>query len=89
MRGKSLYTKLFTFVMVIFMISSVLLGIMSFGFLGSYFNHKNEAELSKTAKEVSRITVTLASSRSTAAAYRLSVDSIATATDTQIFVRLR
>lgn len=86
MRGKSLYTKLFTFVMVIFMISSVLLGIMSFGFLGSYFNQKNETELSKTAKEVSRITVTLASNRSSAAAYRLSVDSIATATDTQIFV---
>lgn len=72
--------------MVIFAVSSILLGVMSFGFLGSYFTEKNERKLKGIAKEVSEITVTLASSRTSAEAYRLSVDSIATSTNTQIFV---
>ncbi|MBQ3181808.1 MAG: HAMP domain-containing histidine kinase [Clostridia bacterium] len=59
---------------------------MSFGFLGSYFTQKNEDNLRKTAREVAHITVTLASSRSSLHVYRLSVDSIATTTDTEIFV---
>lgn len=86
MRSKSLYTKLFTFVMAIFLVSSIMLGVMAFGFLGSYFTNKQEKNLSKIAEEVARVTVTLASSRASGDAYRSSVDSIATATDTQIFV---
>ena len=86
MKSKSLYAKLFTFVMVIFLVSSVLLGIMSFGFLGSYFTEKNENNLKAIANEVTKITLTLASNRSSAVAYRLSVESIASSTDTQIFV---
>jgi len=86
MKGKSLYTKLFTFVMAIFLISSILLGVMSFGFLGNYFTQKNEVNLRKIAREVAHITVTLASSRSSLQAYRTSVDSVAATTDTQIFV---
>ena len=86
MKSKSLYTKLFTFVMAIFLVSFLLLGIMSFGFLGTYFTYKQEGNLSDVAREVSHITVTLASSRASANAYLLSIDSMATATNTQIFV---
>jgi len=86
MKGKSLYTKLFTFVMAIFLVSSIFLGVMSFGFLGSYLTQKNEDNLKEIAREISHITVTLASNRSSLYAYRTSVDSIATTTDTQIFV---
>lgn len=86
MKSKSLYVKLFTLIMVIFLVSSVLLGIMSFGFLGSYFTEKNEKNLKNVAKEVTHITLTLASNRSSAQAYRLSIESIASATDTQIFI---
>ena len=86
MKSKSLYAKLFTFVMAIFLISSLLLVVMSFGLLGNYFTQKQEKNLDEIAREIARITVTLASSRATANVYRSSVDSIATATDTEIFV---
>ncbi len=86
MRKKSLYTKLFTFVMAIFMVSSILLGVTAFSFLGNYFTEKQEQNLNKIAGEIAHITVTLASSRSTALAYRASVNSIALATNTEIFV---
>lgn len=86
MRKKSLYLKLFTFVMAIFLVSSFFLGAMAFSFLGNYFNDAQEKKLKEVAREVARITVTLAVSRADATAYRESVDSIATATDTEVFV---
>lgn len=72
--------------MVIFLISSILLGIMAFGFLGSYFTEKRQNDLKNVAKEVARITITMASKGASAENYRLNVDSIAEATDTQIFI---
>lgn len=86
MRKKSLYLKLFTFVMAIFLTSAILLGTLSFGFLGNYFNEKQERDLKSIANEVIDITLTMAVSHVSGEVYRIGIESIANATDTEIFV---
>ncbi len=86
MKKKSLYLKLFTFVMAIFLTSSVLLGAMSFGLLGNYFTKKQEHSLKNIAKEITDITLTLAMTHASGEAYVAGVNSIADATGTEIFV---
>ena len=86
MRKKSLYQKLFTFVMAIFLVSSILLGTMSFGFLGSYFSEKQEENLKNVAKEVTNITLTLAKAHTSGEVYSASIKTLADATETEIFV---
>jgi len=86
MRRKSLYKKLFTFVMVIFLISIIVMGALLFGFLGSFFTDQKEENLKIIGKEVAETTLVLAQSRTSAQVYRLSVNSIADATDTDIFI---
>ncbi len=86
MRKKSLYLKLFTFVLAIFLVSSILLGAMSFSLLGSYFNEKQERDLKSIAKEVTDITLSLAATHVSGAVYGVSVKTLADATKTDIFV---
>lgn len=86
MRRNSLYRKLFTFVMAIFIISSVLLGTLVFSFLGNYFNEKEEKKLKEIAEEVVDITVVLANAHASGATFSASVNGVAKATGTEVFV---
>lgn len=86
MRRKSLYKKLFTFVIVIFLISVIVMGVLLFGSLGNFFNERQEESLRIIGKEVAETTVILAQNRTSAQVYGLNVKSIANATDTEIIV---
>lgn len=86
MRRNSLYRKLFTFVMAIFIISSILLGTLVFSFLGNYFNEKEEKKLKEIAEEVVDITIVLANAHASGATFSASVNGVAKATGTEIFV---
>ncbi len=86
MRRKSLYLKLFTFVMGIFLFSSILLGTMVFSFLGTYFNNKEEQRLRGIAKEVADVTLVLADVHASGETYRAGIDGIADTTGTEIFI---
>ena len=52
MRKKSLYLKVFTLIMAVFLLCFILTGTLIFGFLGNYFTEKNEQKLKEVAKEV-------------------------------------
>lgn len=86
MRRRSLYRKLFTFVMVIFIVSSVLLGTMAFSFLGNYFNGKEEKRLTGIAEEMAEMTVILANAHTSAKNFSAMVDGVAQTTGTEIFI---
>ena len=86
MRKKSLYLKLFTLVMAVFLLCFILTGTLIFGFLGNYFTEKNEQKLKDVAKEVTDITITLAGIRASGDTFRASVESIANTTNTSVFV---
>jgi len=99
MRKKSLYFKVFTLIMAIFLLCFILIGTLIFGFLGNYFNEKNEERLKEVAKEVSGVSLSLVEvdgkganhnskelMKIRAEAFEKSVQSIAESTDTEIFV---
>lgn len=86
MRKKSLYLKVFTLIMAVFLLCFILTGTLIFGFLGNYFTEKNEQKLKEVAKEVTDITITLAESRASGDTFRASIESIANTTDTSVFV---
>lgn len=86
MRRKSLYKNLFTFVIVIFLISVIVMGALLFGTLGNFFTERKEESLRSIGREISEITVVLAQNRASAQVYSLNVKSISDATDTEIIV---
>jgi len=86
MRKKSLYFKLFTFIMAIYVTSAIVTGLILFGFLGNYFMDRQEENLKNIANEAADITVSLAQTRASGDTFRASIDSIATSTQTEIFI---
>ena len=86
MRKKSLYFKLFTFIMAIYVTSAIVTGLILFGFLGNYFVERQEENLKNIANEAADITVSLAQTRASGETFKASIDSIATSTETEIFI---
>ena len=88
MKKQSIFAKLFTLVMAIFLISAVITGTLVFGFLGSYFTESNEKELKMISKQVTDMTLELASLNQPASyeAYTRNLTAISQITGTEIFV---
>lgn len=88
MKKQSIFAKLFTLVMAIFLISAVITGTLVFGFLGSYFTESNEKELKMISKQVTDMTMELATSNQPASrsAYTRNLTAISEITGTEIFV---
>lgn len=88
MKKQSIFAKLFTLVMAIFLISAVITGTLVFGFLGSYFTESNERELKMISNQVTDMTLELASLNQPASrtAYTRNLTAISEITGTEIFV---
>lgn len=88
MKKQSIFAKLFTLVMAIFLISAVITGTLVFGFLGSYFTESNEKELKMISKQVTDMTLELASLNqpTSRTAYTRNLTAISQITGTEIFV---
>ncbi len=86
MTKKSIYFKLFTLVMSIFLVCFVIMGTLLFGFIGRHFTNINEEKLKNIANEITGITVDMAESRQSIDTYRSSIETVASSTGTQIFV---
>ncbi len=88
MKKQSIFAKLFTLVMAIFLISAVITGTLVFGFLGSYFTESNEKKLKTISEQVKDMTIELASLNQPVSydAYTKNLTAISHTTGTEIFV---
>ncbi len=88
MKRRSIFSQLFLATISVFVVSFIITGILLFGFLGKYLTVRYEKELTHTAEQVVNTTLRMADKPNgiSAYGYTMYVESVASSTDTEIFV---
>lgn len=88
MYKKSIFGQLFSFTVIIFLISFLVIGTIQYGFLGKYLTDRNKVELKAVANKLNKLTALYMQNETSLfrEAYLLNLETISSSAGTFIFV---